>query len=89
MTRTTIKKFLKTLNKTLNVFMLTSILLVLIAGLRIILELLFGVKMAAIVVFALMFVCIFVLNFLKGGWDNTKIKLGRNSNDNKIIKITG
>lgn len=67
MTKTTIRKILKTLNKTLNVFMLTSILLVLIAGLRIILELLFGVKMAAIVVFALMFVYIFVLNFLKGG----------------------
>lgn len=67
MTKTTIRKILKTLNKTLNVFMLTSILLVLIAGLRIILELLFGVKMAAIVVFALMLVCIFVLNFLKGG----------------------
>lgn len=60
------KKILKTLNKTLDVFMLTLILLVLIAGLRIILELLFGVKMTAIAVFALMFVCIFVLNFLKG-----------------------
>lgn len=60
------KKILKTLNKTLDVFMLTLILLVLIAGLRIILELLFGVKMTAIAVFALMFVCIFILNFLKG-----------------------
>lgn len=66
MTKTTIKKILKTLNKTLDVFMLTLILSVLIAGLRIILELLFGVKMAAIAVFALMFVCIFALNFLKG-----------------------
>ena len=66
MTKTTIKKILKTLNKTLDVFMLTLILLVLIAGLRIILELLFGVKMTAIAVFALMFVCLFVLNFLKG-----------------------
>ncbi len=66
MTKTTIKKILKTLNKTLDVFMLTLILSVLIAGLRIILELLFGVKMTAIAVFALMFVCIFVLNFLKG-----------------------
>lgn len=66
MTKTTIKKILKTLNKTLDVFMLTLILLVLIAGLRIILELLFGVKMAAIAVFALMFICIFILNFLKG-----------------------
>lgn len=66
MTKTTIKKILKTLNKTLDVFMLTLILLVLIAGLRIILELLFGVKMTAIAVFALMFVYIFVLNFLKG-----------------------
>jgi hypothetical protein len=66
MTKTTIKKFLKALNKTLDVFVLTLILSVLIAGLRIILELLFGVKMAAIAVFALMFVCIFVLNFLKG-----------------------
>jgi hypothetical protein len=46
--------------------MLTLILLVLIAGLRIILELLFGVKMTAIIVFALMFICIFILNFLKG-----------------------
>lgn len=66
MTKTTIKKILKTLNKTLNVFMLTSIFLVLIAGLRIILEFLFGVKMTAIIVFALMFICIFILNFLKG-----------------------
>ena len=66
MTKTTIKKFLKTLNKTLNVFMLTLILSVLIAGLRIILELLFGVKMEAIAVLALMFICIFILNFLKG-----------------------
>jgi hypothetical protein len=47
-------------------FMLALILSALIAGLRIILELLFGVKMVAIAVFALMFVCIFVLNFLKG-----------------------
>lgn len=66
MTKTTIKKFLKALNKTLDVFVLTLILSVLIAGLRIILELLFGVKMAAIAVFALMFICIFILNFLKG-----------------------
>jgi hypothetical protein len=66
MTRITIKKVLKTLNKTLDMFIFALILLVLIAGLRIILELLFGVKMTAIAVFALMFVCIFVLNFLKG-----------------------
>lgn len=66
MTRITIKKVLKTLNKTLDMFIFALIISVLIAGLRIILELLFGVKMTAIAVFALMFVCIFVLNFLKG-----------------------
>ncbi len=65
MTRTTIKKFLKTLNKTLNVFALTLIFSALIAGLRIILELLLG-EMAAITVLALVFICIFILNFLKG-----------------------
>lgn len=66
MTRTTIKKILKIFNKTLYVFMLTLFFSALIAGLRIILEMLFGVKMAAITVFTLAFICIFILNFLKG-----------------------
>jgi hypothetical protein len=47
-------------------FIFALIISVLIAGLRIILEFLFGVKMTAIIVFALMFICIFILNFLKG-----------------------
>lgn len=46
--------------------MLTLFFSALIAGLRIILEMLFGVKMAAITVFTLAFICIFILNFLKG-----------------------
>lgn len=65
MTRITIKKVLKTLNKTLDMFIFALIISVLIAGLRIILEFLFGVKMTAIIVFALAFICIFILNFLK------------------------
>lgn len=66
MKKTTLQRVLKAFAKTSGIFMLMLICIAALTSLRIILELLFGVKMAAIVVFALMFVCIFVLNFLKG-----------------------